>query len=383
MTLFEKIVKINIRIDNASTEEDISDIIDIIKQDERLQTDDMLIEIKNMIEIGINYSNFKNKELLNVLHKRLSTTFEYYFANNPYNWNYPAGIKLVIGSSESEKVYENCENEIIEIKQDDIVSIYDKDDKMLFNFIINNHKQPSSIIFYSETSYSQHGSVIVRPYCSITPIHRDLYALEAKEIGLGEIRFDDEPEVVDAIRNDDLDYLQKFVTSYEFEPYKAYLVSKEAFQQYPLGRAYASRLMDIILLFGAVKCFKYLYSVDRKYYEESDENCFNLIVGGSIEIFKILENEHRLDKFIKNIMIYSIIYHKNDVAKYLILNNDINKLILIDIITSAVEKYNFDIVEYLIKEGFVNINDLLTTNDFQIKAIRPLIKNISNYINSN
>ena len=98
MTLFEKIVEINIRIDNASTEEDVSNIINVIKQDERLQTDNTLIEIKNMIETGINYSNFKNKELLNFLHKRLSTTFEYYFANNPNNWIYPAGIKLIIES---------------------------------------------------------------------------------------------------------------------------------------------------------------------------------------------------------------------------------------------------------------------------------------------
>ena len=254
---------------------------------------------------------------------------------------------------------------------------------MLFNFIININKQPSSIIFYSETSYTHRGCVFVRPYCNITPIHRDLYAIEAKELGIGEIRFDDEPEIVEYIRKDDVENLQKFITYYEFEPNKTYLVNKEAYQQYPNAHAYTSRLMDIILLFGAVKCFKYLYSVDKTYYEDSDENCFNLIVGGNIEIFKILENDHRLVRNFNNLLIYSIIYHKNDVAKYLILNNNINKLLLTDIIISAIEKYNFDIVEYLIKEGFVNINDLLTTNDFQIKAIRPLIKNISNYINPN
>ena len=381
MTLFEKIVKISNRIDNASTEEDVVEIISMITNDEQLQTDDMFELIANMIKTGINYSNIINKQLLNDLHERLSKIFEHYFADSPGNWIYPGGIKLAIESSDTENVYEKCKSKVINnVKKGDIVSIYDKNDKLLFKCVIKNDEQKRIfILFEPETSFGC-GYISIRPYCNAELIYRDLGATKVKKLDIGKSVFKDEPEVVEAIRNDDLDYLQKFVTSYEFEPNRKYLVSKEPYQQYPNTYIPSSSLMNITLLYGSVKCFKYLYSNNK--YENSDENCFNLIVGGSIEIFKILENEHRLDKFIKNIMIYSITYHNNDVAKYLISKHDITAM-LKDIIITTIDRYNFEIINYLIKNEYIDINNLLTVDDNDVKKIKPSIQNIAKYMNTN
>ena len=135
-------------------------------------------------------------------------------------------------------------------------------------------------------------------------------------------------ELKNILKNDDVDKLIEF-----------YL--REGFQRYTNSTICLSlSLTNLSELLGAVKCFKHLV-VDGKY-DKFDPNIESAILGGNIEIFRIVERQEGFN-YARALKI-AIAFHNNELAKYCYVKADIDKD---DALKYCKYHYNYEMYNYI------------------------------------
>ena len=180
----------------------------------------------------------------------------------------------------------------------------------------------------------------------------------------GEMNYCDKPydnEIMTAIENDDADTLQNIITAKGLEACDRVCFLKREYINLYSGHYiqwnYSSAIyhmrqkhvsiIDYILLCGAVKCFKYVFLSFPELTDPHDQYT-NIeqfaILGGNIEIIKILENDYK--PFDKEIAFRAIIAtHNMDLFKYWYHRYEIK--LKPSIVCQMIEFYNFEAIDYL------------------------------------
>ena len=105
-------------------------------------------------------------------------------------------------------------------------------------------------------------------------------------------------------------------------------------------------LIDMAAMYGAIKCFKFLYLND--YFDRLLMNQKCTIIGNNYEILHICENEGGIN-FLKMLK-YAIQYHCNELIEYCYRKyGGINEYDFIKLIMKCLKYYNYDALEFLLE----------------------------------
>lgn len=158
-----------------------------------------------------------------------------------------------------------------------------------------------------------------------------------------------------AIRKDDVDSLQKFISDPSFKPNS--MIKPSIYERFSLMNVFKKerkddpengiKFIDFAAFFGALKCFKYLLLNGFEFSEMS----FNYaICGGISEIIHICEEKKCQSK---GSVFYAIQFHRHDILNWLIdtkgenINEEPQK-----IARCIVKNFNIDALVNLIQRGF-------------------------------
>ena len=130
-------------------------------------------------------------------------------------------------------------------------------------------------------------------------------------------------------------------------------------------------IFELIISFNAIKCFKFLISsgvnIDPAKYPKNLTKL--LAISDNYEIFHILEQTNELlfmnEKFYYELFEMLIDYHNNELAKYYYnksayIPGSYKKLF----IQSCLKYYNYDLMIYLIENGYTDINKISTLTEY-------------------
>lgn len=102
-------------------------------------------------------------------------------------------------------------------------------------------------------------------------------------------------------------------------------------------------LIGMAEMYGAVKCFKFLYL--NGYFNTSSKHEKCIMIGNNYEILHICENEGI--NFIKMLK-YTIQYHRNELIDYYYTKCEINEYDFMKLIMKCLTYYNYDALEFLL-----------------------------------
>ena len=156
------------------------------------------------------------------------------------------------------------------------------------------------------------------------------------------------------IINDDVDTLTQFMSTYEGceNTYKNVFMFDISF-----GHNYRSNPIYKAMLYGSIKCFKYLYL--SEYYNEPDilgDHC--CIQGKNTEILRILINDN---KFKDHYEVIKHIIQIHDIDLFTFWYSRYGTKKLASCLTTAADSYNYTVFEYLINE--YGENEILKRDD--------------------
>ena len=103
-------------------------------------------------------------------------------------------------------------------------------------------------------------------------------------------------------------------------------------------------LIGLAEMYGAVKCFKFLYLNDYLNISLIDHKC--IIIGDNYEIIHICENEG-IDFLI--MLEYAIQYHRNELIEYCYRKCSITEHNFISLIMDCLTYYNYEALEFLLE----------------------------------
>lgn len=130
-------------------------------------------------------------------------------------------------------------------------------------------------------------------------------------------------------------------------------------------------IFELILLFNAIKCFKFLISSGVNINPAKYPNNLTklLTISDNYEIFHILEQTNEIlfmnERFCYELFEILIDYHNNELAKYCYnkfdyIHGGYKKLF----IQSCLKHYNYDLMIYLIENGYTDINKSIATTEY-------------------
>ena len=282
-----------------------------------------------------------------------------------------------------------------------------------------NIKQVSEIIYQCSLRNVKHYSLLK----SLLKMFIDKYAKIPKSSMLKFVKYESTNklnEIETAIKNDDVNKLQTLIVNTNLN---AQIYHHDISTINDGNIEYS--LIQLAMLYGSIRCFKFLY-LNGCY----DDLCFKhlfaegnefiglkeILIGGNIEIFRIIEHDHKYTKLTYNDNDEIIIIRSNlDIFSYLDRKYEFNTTrnsnkAIKDMLYASMISYNYDIFEYIlnkynnefVKNNPFHYNESLANfipngvsfNDYTIEdrmfiyllrnniELYPLVKEIINEINS-
>ena len=244
------------------------------------------------------------------------------------------------------------------IKLSDIENNDEQNNNMFNNIIIkNSKKQTIAIISVCDDGNTE--------YCKTIPFNKSRIPhfylnntnknLQNKEL-LNTLQYIDSfkySELLNIFINDDVAELSKYVA---IKDHKTAVYTTNAIGFVPL--------IGLAEMYGAIKCFKFLYLND--YFDASLINQKCIVIGNNYEIFHICENEGI--NFL-TMLKYSIQYHRNELIEYCYMKCNITEYDFIKLIMKCLTYYNYEALEFLLehetyrpKIPFINNYSVLLNN---------------------
>lgn len=230
------------------------------------------------------------------------------------------------------------ETQFERVKLSDIDNTDEQNNTIYNNVSIKNSKNQTiatiSVYDDSDTEYCKTiSSKIFRfPYFYLNDINK---YLQNKDL-FNTLQYIDSfkgTKITNIFANDDVAELSKYVA---IKDHKRAMYTTNVVSFVPL--------IGLAEMYGAVKCFKFLYLNDYLNMSLIDHKC--IIIGDNYEIIHICENE-RIDFLI--MLEYAIEYHRNELIEYCYRKCGITDHDFIPLIMKCLTYYNYEALEFLLE----------------------------------
>lgn len=351
---FEDVKELINAIDNIKTKEDADKVYDMFLSNECFQNEYNIIGLYDIIYTSFR-NNVKNYKELLYLGWRFMQKYNY-FCNYIKYTILPLNCQYFVSYPNTEEVikFENGFT-LYNIKKDTIIKIVKDDNIIMVITILEDVETQDNDI---KISFSKYGNIKISNI-KVNVVINDINALTSP-VDVSEF---EENDIVSIIKEDNVDGLINFINTNLVDALgKEYKIDNS---KYYCNIQHKLSLIDATLLYGAVRCFKYLYlnncyHLTDNYFEEA------LIAGGNIEIFRILERDNRLlntNNILREILYYHnmplFIYWYN---KYMA-TDDLKTIV--DVMKTAIFMKDYNVVEYMKTNygDYFNINDIFGIKD--------------------
>lgn len=341
-------------MDNRASYDDVSDFINAVAK----MTDDNIDEVYDMFVNNKSFQNIFNiKQLGNILNKivvshhndyncitKLLTKFIEKYTNHLFNnllqISFPDNCDISITYPTGETLLFNDTFYTNIVMPNTIITIY-KNDNMIISIIVNSiNKTPNNESYISLSSYyynlsiSENLNISVKfgDISNITPFTTDYYY---------NTLYDE--EIVTIIKNDDVDKLQSLLSRNDDINGCFIIETIPNLFDSDLDEYIGLTLIQLAIYHKSIKCFKYLYL--SGYYTKDELNDKLLVIGGNIEILKIVERDDKINDY-DTLLTTAIRIHNNNLAKSLFYNHSVQDIG--DLLRCCLSFYNYEMLDFVI-----------------------------------
>lgn len=341
-SLFEEVKQLTEAIENITKLDDIKEVIDIYKKIPDSNSQFRLNQLYRIVVTAIVREESDKRKIIDTLHNEFSALYEGYgFMNyhGPYCYIYPGKSIISIESPDGSVVNYKETTYVERIKEKSYISVI-SNNKCIFKCYVGksrtlNLKLNIRIYDHMTQIIFKNGNDAIYKLC-----YRDTTNTKIRDLYNIECDYSDH-DYMKIICSDNLESLKEYAANPNFDINEEHYYPCISHGIYDKKRT----LIELAVNYGAINCFKYLFSLGADI--RPTIICYHMMVGGNLEIFRILERTINIKDNLNTLYTFAIKYHRNDIFKYLYEKYGISEFDLSNLIYYTFVEYNYGIIEYM------------------------------------